>query len=238
MRSAASAALRARRVERKRPALDTDGKRCSLQRVSYDRAFWEQLWEKTLREHADKVARHPPNAHLLAEVGGLPPGRALDAGSGHGAETRWLAAHGWEVTAVDFSASALAHARATTEALGAIIASRVTWIEEDLSVWTPPPAHFDLVVCLYVHIAGAVDEMVRRMASGVAPGGALLMVGHRPLDPATGAPTRAAGQVQVSVEAAVAALDAREWELAVAEERPRAVAGSGVDAVIFARRRA
>jgi hypothetical protein len=64
------------------------------------------------------------------------------------------------------------------------------------------------------------------------------LVGHRPIDPETGAATAAANQVQVSVEAAVAALDAKVWEVLVAEERPRAVAGSGVDAVIRARRRA
>ncbi len=90
------------------------------------------------------------------------------------------------------------------------------------------------MVCLYVHVAGSVEEMVRRMAAGVAPGGTLFLVGHRPIDPATGAETAAAGQVQVSVEEAVAALAG--WELVVAEDRPRAVAGSGVDAVIRARR--
>jgi len=68
--------------------------------MTYDRPYWEQLWEKTLREHPDKVAQRPPNAHLVAELASLPPGRALDAGCGHGAETLWLAAHGWEVTAV------------------------------------------------------------------------------------------------------------------------------------------
>ncbi|WP_394824492.1 class I SAM-dependent methyltransferase [Pendulispora albinea] len=204
--------------------------------MTYDRAYWEQLWAKTLREHPDKVARRPPNAHLIAEVSSLRPGRSLDAGCGHGAETLWLAAHGWEVTAVDFSASALEHARAAAEALGPDIAKRIAWVEGDLAVWTPPREHFDLVVCLYVHVAGAVDEMVRRMASGVAPGGTLFMVGHRPIDPATGNPTAAANQVQVSVEGAIAALDPSRWELAVAEERPRAIAGTGVDAVILARR--
>jgi hypothetical protein len=44
--------------------------------------------------------------------------------------------------------------------------------------------------------------------------------------------------VQVTVEAAVAVLDAPRWELSIAEERPRAVAGSGFDAVICARHRA
>lgn len=204
--------------------------------MNYDRAYWEALWAKTLREHPDKVAQRPPNAHLIAEVTGLRPGRSLDAGCGHGAETLWLAAHGWEVTAVDFSASALAHAQSTAAALGPTIAERITWVEGDLAVWTPQSAHFDLVVCLYVHVAGSVDEMVRRMASGVAPGGNLLMVGHRPIDPTTGKPTAAASQVQVSVESAVAALDPSRWELVVAEERPRAVAGTGVDAVILARR--
>ena len=204
--------------------------------MTYDRAYWEQLWAKTLREHPDKVAQRPPNANLIAEVESLRPGRSLDAGCGHGAETLWLAARGWEVTAVDFSASALAHARSTAEALGPDIAERIAWVEGDLAVWTPPRNHFDLVVCLYVHVAGSVDEMVRRMASGVAPGGTLFMVGHRPIDPATGKPTAAAGQVQISVESAVAGLDSRGWELVVAEERPRAVAATGVDAVILARR--
>jgi hypothetical protein len=77
---------------------------------------------------------------------------------------------------------------------------------------------------------------VRRLASGVAPGGTLFMVSHRPIDPATGKPTAAAGQLQVSVGSAVAALDPSGWEFVVAEERPRAVPGTGVDALILARR--
>lgn len=93
------------------------------------------------------------------------------------------------------------------------------------------------MVSLYVHVAGSVTEMVRGMAAALAPGGTLFLVGHRPVDPASGAPTPAAGQVQVSVEEATAALDPDDWELLVAEELPRATAGSGVDAVIRARRR-
>jgi SAM-dependent methyltransferase len=204
--------------------------------MNYDRAYWEQLWEKTLREHPDKVAKRPPNACLTSEVATLRPGRALDAGCGHGAETLWLAGHGWEVTAVDFSASALAHARSKSEALGPELAGCITWVEADLGTWEPQPSHFDLVVCLFVHVAGSVEEMVRRMASGVAPGGSLLLVGHRPLDPATG--TAAATQNQVSLQAAGAALDPAAWQLRLSEERPRAVAGPGVDALILAERRA
>jgi hypothetical protein len=52
--------------------------------------------------------------------------------------------------------------------MGRDIAERIEWVEGDLAVWTPRRNHFDLVVCLYVHVAGSVDEMVRRMATGVA----------------------------------------------------------------------
>jgi len=120
--------------------------------------------------------------------------------------------------------------------MGTDIAKRIDWVEGDLATWTPQPDHYDLVTCLYVHVAGSLQEMVRRMATGVASGGTLLLVGHRPIDPATGAATAAAGQVQVSVDATVAVLDRGRWEFIVAEDRPRAMAGTGVDAVICARR--
>jgi SAM-dependent methyltransferase len=204
---------------------------------AYDRSFWEQRWSDALREHGDRVAERPPNAHLTAEVGSLPPGRAVDAGCGHGSDALWLAARGWQVTAVDFAATALARARETAEALGPDVAERVEWVEADLATWSPRPDAYELVVCLYVHVAGSVEEMVQRMATGVARGGTLFLVGHRPIDPATGAETAAAGQVQVSVEDAVAALDPARWELLVAEYRPRPTAGTGVDAVIRARHR-
>ena len=203
----------------------------------YDRNFWEQRWSQALREHGDRVAQRPPNAHLIAEVGDLRPGRALDAGCGHGSDTLWLAARGWQVTAVDFAATALAYARSTAEGMGLDVAERIDWVEADLATWTPQRHEYDLVVCLYVHVSGPVEEMVQRMATGVARGGTLFLVGHRPIDPATGAATAAAGQVQVSVEAALAALDSDRWELIVADDRQRSVAGTGVDAVIRARRR-
>jgi 2-polyprenyl-3-methyl-5-hydroxy-6-metoxy-1,4-benzoquinol methylase len=204
----------------------------------YDRSFWEQRWSQALREHGDRVAQRPPNAHLTAEVSDLGPGRALDAGCGHGAETLWLAARGWRVTAVDFAATALTNARSMAEAMGPEVAERIDWVEADLATWAPQRDAYDLVVCLYVHVAGSVDEMVHRMATGVARGGTLFLVGHRPIDPATGAATAAAGQVQVTVEAALNALDSgSRWEVVVAEDRPRPIAGSGVDAVIRVRRR-
>src|SRR5688572_8730751 len=121
--------------------------------MTFDRSFWEGRWSQVLGEHTDRVAQRPPNAHLSAEVRNLRPGLALDAGCGHGSDTLWLAARGWQVTAVDFSPTALAHARSTAEALGAEVAERIAWVEGDLATWTPQPSRYDLVACLYVHVA-------------------------------------------------------------------------------------
>jgi 2-polyprenyl-3-methyl-5-hydroxy-6-metoxy-1,4-benzoquinol methylase len=199
----------------------------------HERADWEARWFRALETHGERLAERPPNAWLTSEVADLPAGRALDAGCGHGAEALWLAARGWTVTAVDFSAAALAHARATADGRGLA----VDWVEADLGTWVPPAAAYDLVVCLYVHVAGDVGAFVDRIATGVAPGGTLLLVGHRPVDPRTGAATAAASQTQVSVADAEAALGPLGGELVVAEERPRALDESGVDAVIRWRKR-
>lgn len=204
---------------------------------TFDRNSWERRWEQVLREYPDKVSSRPPNEHLLAEIGDLQPGLALDAGCGHGVEAIWLAVAGWRVTAVDFSVTALEHARSTARTLGEEITKGIDWVEGDLGAWTPPPRGFDLVTCLYVHVAGSVGEMVTRLGSGVATGGTLFLVGHLPVDPATGAPSPAAGQVQVTVDTSLEALDPREWEILVSEERPRSAAGTGVDAVVRAVRR-
>lgn len=207
-----------------------------MTKPTYDRSFWEQLWSETLREHARKVAELPPNPHLVGELSSLNPGRALDAGCGHGAETLWLAEQGWQVTAMDFSVSALSHGRSRAEALGPHVSERISWSEGDLTTWRPAAGEFDLVVCIYVHVAGRVGELVRRMANGVAVGGTLFMVGHRPIDPATGLATSAASQVQVAVEDVVDVLDPVRWRLVVGEDRSRPIAGTGVDAVVRAER--
>jgi SAM-dependent methyltransferase len=192
---------------------------------TFDRRFWEVRWSQVLRDHSDQVARRPPNEWLITEVANLQPGFALDAGCGHGSDTLWLAAREWHVTAVDFSATALAHARSTAETVGPDVAERIDWVEGDLSTWTPQPAQYDLVLSLYVH-ADSVDAMVQRLAAGVAPGGTLFMVGHRPIDPTTGAETAAADQLQVSVDTVTAALDPTRWTFLIAEDRPRPMAGT------------
>ena len=106
---------------------------------TFDRDAWERRWAQVLREHPDKVAGRPPNAHLLAEFSDLQPGLALDAGCGHGSEAIWLAASGWRVTAVDFSVTALEYGRSTAQSVGADVAERIEWVEGDLGSWPRRP---------------------------------------------------------------------------------------------------
>lgn len=205
---------------------------------SFDRDSWEGRWTEALESHPEAFAARPANVHLRAEAADLDPGLALDAGAGHGGEAIWLASRGWRIEAVDFARVALDRGRAEAEELGAEVADRIEWIEADLTSWTPPAQRFDLVSCLYVQIEGAVADFVGRLASGVAAGGTLLLVGHRPVDPATGERTAAANQNQVSVGDALRTLEHLEggrWEILVAEDRPRPAEGSGVDAVVRAR---
>jgi len=218
------------------PTGQSDGSARRTSPARFDREFWDGRWSEVLREHAAQVAERPPNAYLTMTAGELAPGRALDAGCGNGTEAIWLAARGWHVTAVDFSVTALRHGGSVAASLGPDVAERIAWVESDLGTWIPDVGQFDLVVSLFVHVSGSVEEMVTRLADAVAPGGTLLLVGHLPIDPLTGAETPAAGQVQVTVAGAVAALDAPQWEQLIAEDRERAVVGSGFDAVVCARR--
>ncbi|MGY1754533.1 class I SAM-dependent methyltransferase [Blastococcus sp. SYSU D01042] len=119
-----------------------------------------------------------PNHQLVVEATGLAPGTALDAGAGEGGDALWLAARGWQVTAVDFSPVALG--RGAAKAAELLLGDRIAWRHEDLEEWTPPEGAFDLVTAHYLHATFADRQgLFRRLAAAVAPGGTLLVVGHQ-----------------------------------------------------------
>jgi SAM-dependent methyltransferase len=116
-----------------------------------------------------------PNRFLVAEVAGLPPGRALDLACGAGRNAVWLAEQGWTVTAADFSDVGLENARRLAAERGV----EVEWLQADLRQWQPPGLAFDLVVVLYLQLPAEERRLVlAAAAAAVAPGGTLLVVGH------------------------------------------------------------
>jgi hypothetical protein len=117
------------------------------------------------------------------------------------------------VTAVDFAATALAR--------GAEHAPEVEWVQADLTAWTPP-ARFDLVSAQFLHLPSAQRvPLFARLADAVAPGGTLLLVGHDSSDTATGAHRPPQPDLFFTADEVAVGLDPAEWEVVVAESRPR-----------------
>jgi SAM-dependent methyltransferase len=140
----------------------------------FDQAFWDSLYDARPAIWSGRA-----NDHLVVEVDALPPGTALDVGAGEGADAIWLAGRGWQVTAVDISAVALARAARDAARAGPEVAGRIDWVHEDLMDWEPPNDHFDLVSVHFFHLAPEPRRtLFGRLASAVVAGGTLLIVGH------------------------------------------------------------
>jgi len=121
------------------------------------------------------------NPWLVATAQSLPPGRALDVGSGEGADALWLAEAGWVVQAVD--ASAVALYRGHREMVRRLDASdkpvRISWRVVDMSSDPFPDEQYTLVSIQFLHVEPALRlDVWRRASQRVAPGGTLLIVGH------------------------------------------------------------
>lgn len=130
-------------------------------------------WDERYRS-SELVWSRGPNAVVAETVAPWPPGRAVDLAAGEGRNAVWLAARGWEVTAVDFSAVALDKARAMADHAGVDI----ELVQADVTLWDPPEA-VDLVVVAYLQLADGVREaVVSRAATWLRPGGHLVLVGH------------------------------------------------------------
>ncbi len=116
-----------------------------------------------------------PNRFVVAEAQDLAPGRALDLAAGEGRNSVWLAARGWRVTAVDFSAAGLDKARQLARARGV----SADWVLADVLDYQPEPAAFQLVLVAYLQLpAPSLNRVLGHAVSALAQGGTLLVVSH------------------------------------------------------------
>lgn len=112
-----------------------------------------------------------PNQFIEAECAGLAAGRAVDLACGEGRNAIWLAAHGWDVTAVDFSQVALDKGRTLAGELP------VEWVCADATAWQGEG--LDLAVVAYFQVPAAMRrDAVRHVVSSLRPGGTLVWVAH------------------------------------------------------------
>lgn len=190
---------------------------------TFDDEYWDEIWHGG---RAGAMGSSAPNPHLSREVDDLPRGTALDAGCGAGAEAIWLAEHGWQVTGADIAQAALDRAAERADAHG--IGEHVEWVRADLSSWQPE-VQYDLVTTHYAHPAMPQLEFYDRVASWVAPGGTLLIVGHLHHSGSDGHGHGDDDSPPVEASATAAGITARlapeEWEVVTAEESHRTMSG-------------
>lgn len=204
----------------------------------FEPAAWEERYAGE-----GQIWSGEPNAQLVAEVSaltgrGVAPGTALDVGCGEGGDVIWLARQGWRVTGADFAANGLA--RAARHAADAGVADRVDWWQVDARTFDAAGRTWDLVTTHFLHPPdGGMVEATRRLASAVAPGGHLLVVGHAPAETFT----------HLDAAKRAAMFEARDllpglpdvFEPLVVEQRPRTMVRDGQahdvhDSTLLARR--
>jgi len=131
-------------------------------RLTTAEGFWES-------HHRGRLpGQRGPNPVLVDVVAALPPTSALDLGCGDGGDALWLAQRGWQVTAVDVSATAVD--RLARRAQQAGVFGRVRAERHDLAA-SLPDGTFELVSAQYLHSPVTLPraDVLRRAADKVLP---------------------------------------------------------------------
>ena len=164
----------------------------------------KERWDDRYRS-GDLPWDSPTASEQLAwavEAFGIAPGRAVDIGCGTGINAIWLAEHGFEVTGVDISATAVEQARAKADAADADCTFAAMDFLSEAVVGGPFAFAFDRG-CFHSFDAAAersafAEAVARLLGSG---GLWLSLIGS------TDAPPRDAGPPQVSAREITAAVE-------------------------------
>jgi SAM-dependent methyltransferase len=122
-----------------------------------DRDKWEERYVQTPEEYAEPDEFLTIHRELLR-----PPGRALDLACGRGAESLWLAAHGYTVDAFDISFTALGALRATAVSKGLPIHAAAV----DLDDYPLATDVYDLVIVFNFWIESLPARIDRALKRG------------------------------------------------------------------------
>jgi SAM-dependent methyltransferase len=135
-------------------------------------------WDRVLpQELADMITG--PNA--------LPPGRALDLGSGLGTKAIFMATHGWNVTAVEYVPRAMEEGRRRASKAGVKLDFRRGDVTRLGELKLEPGYNFIFDFgCFHGLNSGQRDAYVRGVNGLAAPGATLLMMAFtKPVRPIT-----------------------------------------------------
>jgi SAM-dependent methyltransferase len=134
------------------------------------RAAWDARYADQ-----DDVWGSDANRFLVQIAADLPPGRALDLGSGQGRNAFWLAGRGHMVTGLELSPVAVEQATAIAEEHGLDASFEAV----DLTTWNPDGEEWDLVLLAYLQLPTETRRPIHAVATAaVAPGGRLIVIAH------------------------------------------------------------
>ncbi|RDI63191.1 class I SAM-dependent methyltransferase [Nocardia pseudobrasiliensis] len=161
-----------------------------------DAAEWDARYAQS-----ELVWGAPPNATVVEHVYGLdrrvtpqpdapgeqPPAlpRALDLACGEGRNAVWLATHGWQVRAIDFSQVAIDKGRTVASRLSRSVRGRIDWQCADVTDLAEADVSgpFELVLMVFLHLpAEQRRKVLAQAAERISPGGTLLVLGHDSLN--------------------------------------------------------
>lgn len=126
-----------------------------------------------------KAGEWPDFAALLPDLHGL---RVLDLGCGYGWQCRYALEHGAKsVLGIDSSKRMLAEAKRRNAAPG------ITYASGDLATYVQPNAAYELVISsLALHYVADLNDLMRRIAGMLTPGGQVLFTIEHPVFTAEG----------------------------------------------------
>ncbi|MCP2295198.1 Methyltransferase domain-containing protein [Nocardia amikacinitolerans] len=156
-------------------------------RYAQSELVWGAPPNSTVVEHVYGLDRRVPPRPDTADGETLP--RALDLACGEGRNAVWLATHGWEVHAVDYSQVGIDKGRTVATRLSRSVRGRITWqcadvTDLDAAGVTGP---YELVLMVFLHLPAEQRRAVlRRAAELLTPAGTLLVLGHDTLNLAEG----------------------------------------------------
>ncbi|MBV7701329.1 class I SAM-dependent methyltransferase [Nocardia nova] len=151
------------------------------ERYAQSELVWGAPPNATVVEHIFGLERH---IRLVPDVPGEAPPelpRALDLACGEGRHALWLATHGWQVRAVDFSQVGIDKGRTVASRLSRSVRSRIDWECADVTdlAGAGIDGPFELILAVYIHLpADQRRSLLLAAAERLSPGGTLLVLGH------------------------------------------------------------
>jgi len=136
----------------------------------------KDFWNARYAE-ADFAYGTEPNEFLQVQSTKIPLGRVLCIAEGEGRNAVYLAAQGYQVTAVDQSAVGLQK----TRQLGLQHKVVIETIEADLQDFIIQPGAWDGIVSISAHVPPAIrNRLHRQVVEGLKPGGVLILEAYTP----------------------------------------------------------